>query len=148
MERVICLLIGYVFGLFQTAYFYGKAHGIDIRQHGSGNSGTTNALRYTKEGDSITVSGVQTKDDVRITVADTGCGIARKDLDHIYDLFYRGTSSRREKGFGIGLSVVKTIVDTMDWKIQVDSEEGEGTVFTIIIPLSQQNEKKALVQTV
>ncbi len=52
MERVICLVIGYVFGLFQTAYFYGKAHGIDIRQHGSGNSGTTNALRVlgTKAG--------------------------------------------------------------------------------------------------
>lgn len=52
MERVICLLIGYAFGLFQTAYFYGKAHGIDIRQYGSGNSGTTNALRVmgTKAG--------------------------------------------------------------------------------------------------
>lgn len=52
MERIVCLLIGYVFGLFQTAYFYGKAHGIDIRQHGSGNSGTTNALRVlgTKAG--------------------------------------------------------------------------------------------------
>ena len=52
MVRVICLLIGYIFGLFQTAYFYGKAHGIDIRQHGSGNSGTTNALRVlgTKAG--------------------------------------------------------------------------------------------------
>jgi len=52
MERVICLLIGYVFGLFQTAYFYGKAHGIDIRQHGSGNAGTTNTLRVlgTKAG--------------------------------------------------------------------------------------------------
>ncbi|MBD5544268.1 MAG: glycerol-3-phosphate 1-O-acyltransferase PlsY [Lachnospiraceae bacterium] len=45
MERIICLVIGYVFGLFQTAFIYGKAHGIDIRQHGSGNSGTTNALR-------------------------------------------------------------------------------------------------------
>lgn len=45
MERIICLVIGYAFGLFQTAYVYGKAHGIDIRQHGSGNSGTTNALR-------------------------------------------------------------------------------------------------------
>jgi len=45
MERLICLVIGYAFGLIQTAYFYGKAHGIDIRQHGSGNSGTTNALR-------------------------------------------------------------------------------------------------------
>lgn len=52
LERIICLVIGYVFGLFQTAYFYGKAHGIDIRQHGSGNSGTTNALRVlgTKAG--------------------------------------------------------------------------------------------------
>ena len=52
MERIICLIIGYVFGLFQTAFFYGKAHGIDIRQHGSGNSGTTNALRVlgTKAG--------------------------------------------------------------------------------------------------
>ena len=52
VERLICLVIGYVFGLFQTAYFYGKAHGIDIRQHGSGNSGTTNALRVlgTKAG--------------------------------------------------------------------------------------------------
>lgn len=52
MERIVCLLIGYVCGLFQTAYFYGKAHGIDIRQHGSGNAGTTNTLRVlgTKAG--------------------------------------------------------------------------------------------------
>jgi glycerol-3-phosphate acyltransferase PlsY len=52
MERIVCLLIGYVFGLFQTAYFYGRAKGIDIRQHGSGNSGTTNTLRVlgTKAG--------------------------------------------------------------------------------------------------
>lgn len=52
MERIICLAIGYVFGLFQTSYFYGKAHGIDIRQYGSGNAGTTNALRVlgTKAG--------------------------------------------------------------------------------------------------
>ncbi|MFG6356729.1 MAG: glycerol-3-phosphate 1-O-acyltransferase PlsY, partial [Acetatifactor sp.] len=52
MIRIVCLLIGYVFGLFQTGYFYGKAHGIDIREHGSGNSGTTNTLRVlgTKAG--------------------------------------------------------------------------------------------------
>ena len=52
LEKILCLVIGYVFGLFQTAYFYGKAHGIDIRKHGSGNSGTTNALRVlgTKAG--------------------------------------------------------------------------------------------------
>ncbi|MCM1121068.1 MAG: glycerol-3-phosphate 1-O-acyltransferase PlsY [Eubacterium sp.] len=45
MERVICLAMGYVFGLFQTAYIYGKLHGIDIRNYGSGNAGTTNTLR-------------------------------------------------------------------------------------------------------
>lgn len=52
MERIICILIGYVFGLFQTAFIYGKLHGIDIREHGSGNAGTTNTLRVlgTKAG--------------------------------------------------------------------------------------------------
>lgn len=52
MERIICIIIGYVFGMFQTAFFYGKMHGIDIREHGSGNAGTTNTLRIlgTKAG--------------------------------------------------------------------------------------------------
>lgn len=52
MERLYCILIGYVFGLFQTAFIYGKMHGIDIREHGSGNAGTTNTLRVlgTKAG--------------------------------------------------------------------------------------------------
>lgn len=52
MERIICIIIGYVFGMFQTAFFYGKMHGIDIREHGSGNAGTTNTLRVlgTKAG--------------------------------------------------------------------------------------------------
>lgn len=45
MERVICLVIGYVFGLFQTGYIYGRMNNIDIRKHGSGNAGSTNALR-------------------------------------------------------------------------------------------------------
>lgn len=52
MERIICIVIGYVFGMFQTAFIYGKLHGIDIREHGSGNAGTTNTLRVlgTKAG--------------------------------------------------------------------------------------------------
>ena len=45
MERLICLGIGYVYGLFQTGYIYGRMHGMDIRKHGSGNAGSTNALR-------------------------------------------------------------------------------------------------------
>lgn len=52
MARLVCLIVGYIFGTFQTAFFYGKLHGIDIREHGSGNSGTTNTLRVlgTKAG--------------------------------------------------------------------------------------------------
>lgn len=45
VSRILCLAIGYLFGLFQTGYIYGKAHNIDIREHGSGNAGTTNTLR-------------------------------------------------------------------------------------------------------
>lgn len=45
MERVICVVLGYVFGLFQTSYIYGRMNGIDIRKHGSGNAGTTNMIR-------------------------------------------------------------------------------------------------------
>ena len=45
MERIICLVIGYIFGLFQTGYIVGKLHHIDIRQQGSGNAGSTNAVR-------------------------------------------------------------------------------------------------------
>ncbi len=58
MERLICLAVGYVFGLFQTSYIYGRLHGIDIRKHGSGNAGTTNMLRTlgTKAG-AITLLG-------------------------------------------------------------------------------------------
>ena len=58
MERIICLAIGYVFGLFQTGYIYGKMNGIDIRQTGSGNAGTTNVLRTLgKKAGIITYAG-------------------------------------------------------------------------------------------
>ena len=58
MERILCVLIGYICGLFQTSYLYGKVHGIDIRNYGSGNAGTTNMLRTlgTKAG-AITLLG-------------------------------------------------------------------------------------------
>lgn len=45
MERLLCIVIGYLFGLIQTGYIYGKINKVDIRKHGSGNAGTTNALR-------------------------------------------------------------------------------------------------------
>ena len=49
LERIVCLAVGYVLGLFQTSYIYGRKQGIDIREHGSGNAGTTNAFSYHGE---------------------------------------------------------------------------------------------------
>jgi signal transduction histidine kinase len=96
----------------------------------------TNAVRYTQEGDSIRISAKQVDSAIELKIADTGSGIEKKDIDQIFDLFYRGTNSRRESGMGIGLSVVKTIITTHGWKIDVKSQRGIGTEFTISIPTS------------
>ena len=58
MERIICLIIGYICGLFQTSYIIGRMHKTDIREHGSGNAGTTNALRtFGKKAGALTLLG-------------------------------------------------------------------------------------------
>lgn len=77
VARILCVLWGYVFGLFQTAFFYGKMHGIDIREHGSGNAGTTNALRVlgTKAG-LIVFAG----DCIKCILAVLLCGFAFKSV--------------------------------------------------------------------
>lgn len=93
----------------------------------------TNAVRYSKEGSTISITAKENSEKVLITISDMGIGIA--DLEHIFDLFYRGTSSRREEGMGIGLAVVKQIVESHGWKIDVKSEVGKGTAFTIMINL-------------
>lgn len=97
----------------------------------------SNALRYTKDGDFISISAEDDSQNIYIKFCDTGIGIEKKDLHNIFDMFYRGTNSRREEGMGIGLSVVKNIIDIHNWKISVDSEKNVGTYFTITIPLSQ-----------
>ncbi len=83
MERVICLIIGYAFGLFQTAFIYGKLHGIDIREHGSGNAGTTNTLRVlgTKAG-LIVLAGDIIKCILAIVIS--GLVFGASHLDEIY----------------------------------------------------------------
>lgn len=97
----------------------------------------SNALRYTKENDTITISA-ETKNnkEIELKIADTGIGMTEEDLKQIFNLFYRGTNSRREEGMGIGLSVVKNIIDTHNWKISVTSKKDEGSCFTINIPLN------------
>lgn len=100
----------------------------------------SNALRYTADGDSIALTAQALTDEagkqcVRISIKDSGSGIEEKDLERIWDLFYRGTNSRREQGSGIGLSVVKTIADSHGWTLGVKSSIGEGSEFTVSIPV-------------
>lgn len=95
----------------------------------------SNALRYTNENDTIEINSYHKDKNIILEIKDTGCGIKKEDISNIFDIFYRGTNSRREEGMGIGLSVVKNIIDTHGWKIEVESEVGKGTIFTIIIPL-------------
>lgn len=96
-----------------------------------------NAIRYSRDGDSIKIEAIQTDENVEISIIDTGIGISDEDKNHIFDLFYRASNSRREEGMGIGLSVVKNIVDAHGWKITVQDnrESSSGSVFTITIPL-------------
>ena len=98
----------------------------------------SNALRYTEENDEIRICAYESESAIFIKICDTGIGISESDLTNIFDLFYRATNSRREEGMGIGLSVVKNIIETHGWKIDVQSEKGKGSCFTIIIPLPEQ----------
>lgn len=94
-----------------------------------------NSMRYTKDGDTISFSAwLNEKGEPVISMKDTGPGIAKKDQKKIFELFFRGTNSRRENGMGIGLAVVKTIIETHGWKIDVKSELKKGTEFLITIP--------------
>lgn len=102
----------------------------------------SNAIRYTDENDSIEIysriektKNQKSNRSVIIKIKDTGRGIDKKDLNSIFDMFFRGTNSRLEEGMGIGLSVVKTIIDAHGWTINVESEKNKGTCFTIIIPI-------------
>lgn len=104
----------------------------------------SNALRYTKEYDSIAISAKQEKDEngserITIKIKDNGIGIKKEELEKIFDMFYRASSSRREEGMGIGLATVMTIIKAHGWKINVESEFEKGSEFIIEIPYEREN---------
>lgn len=88
MERIICLIIGYIFGNFQTAYFYGKMKGIDIREHGSGNAGTTNTLRVLgNKAGAIVFIGDVLKCALAIWIAKAIYGASHADIIYLLTLY-------------------------------------------------------------
>jgi len=99
-----------------------------------------NALKYGVSGDQggqIQVDvEARGQDEVSLSVADRGAGVPAEELGRLFDRFYRGAGSRvaGTRGSGIGLSLVKHIAEAHGGKVEVQSEEGEGTVFTVIMP--------------
>lgn len=97
-----------------------------------------NAIKYNIEGGSVDISTKNLGDFIEISIKDTGIGIGEADQERIYDLFYQVDPSRGVEGFGIGLSLSKTIADILKAKIIIRENEPKGSNFIIKIPKSLQ----------
>lgn len=95
----------------------------------------SNAVKYNVDNGRVTISAWKTKDDLLVSVADTGLGIEPEDLEHLFERFYRIPRTEAAEGSGLGLSVAQKIVEEHDGHIDVESTVGEGTTFTISLPL-------------
>lgn len=107
-----------------------------------------NAIKYSLENTKITITTMSKNQSGVVSITDQGIGIAKKDIEHIFDRFYRADTSRSQaEGFGLGLSIAKAIVEKHNGSIRVESKEnkparnamqsvaGGGTTFTISLPL-------------
>jgi signal transduction histidine kinase len=94
-----------------------------------------NALKYTPEGGTVTILTVCDGIDAFVHFRDTGPGIPDNERDKIWERLYRGDKSRSQRGLGLGLSVVKAVVEAHGGKASVQSKPGEGSEFTIILPI-------------
>ena len=95
----------------------------------------SNAFKYTPEGGRIEVSTRLQASTLDLRVADSGVGIDAKNLPHVFEPFFQGKEDSQKVGTGVGLSLVRDIVETMGGKISVESQPGNGTTFVIKLPL-------------
>jgi signal transduction histidine kinase len=102
----------------------------------------SNAMRYTPEGGwvIVTIDRDRSRGEMVISVRDTGIGIAKEDIPRIFSRFWRSDASRERVsgGLGVGLALTKEIVDKHNGSINVESELGKGTTFTLRIPQSRK----------
>lgn len=95
-----------------------------------------NALKFTSTGDEVRIVSQVNVQEIRVLVKDQGAGIAPDLLPYIFDKYKRSTLDESPKGIGLGLYIVKTIVESLNGTIDVESEVGKGTTFTIHLPLA------------
>jgi signal transduction histidine kinase len=95
----------------------------------------SNAIKYNFDNGKISVRGFDRSNQVEILISNTGYGIPKKDIPHIFERFYRGEKAhtRTTESYGLGLAVVKRIIDLHNGSILVDSAEGKETIFRICL---------------
>ena len=97
-----------------------------------------NALRFTPEKGSIQIALCQHEADFEVAISDTGCGITAEHLPRVFDRFYRAEPSRSSDGAGLGLALVKSIVDLHGGTATIQSEPARGTTVTLIFPAQRK----------
>lgn len=104
----------------------------------------SNALKYTPQGGTVCINTTVSERTIVISVTDTGLGIPAHDLPHLFDAFYRvdRRGQQQPEGSGLGLSIVKTIVQHHHGTIDVESTVGEGSTFRITLPLAATTAEK------
>jgi len=99
----------------------------------------TNAIKYTQEGGTISVIADSQKNQIVVKIKDNGFGIEKRHITKLFDKFYRikNDDTRLINGTGLGLTIVKSLVDALKGRIMVESEPGKGSLFTVILPAEQ-----------
>jgi len=103
-----------------------------------------NALKFTPEGGQVAVRARMREDCAHVSVSDTGIGMAKNVEKHIFDKFYQADTSRRTEGNGLGLALCRQIVEVVNGSIDVNSEEGKGSTFTVSLPLDIDNKSTSV----
>ena len=98
----------------------------------------SNAVKFTEPGGKITLTEKSDEDKIYVSVTDTGCGMTEETKKHIFEKFYQGDTSHATAGNGLGLALALRVLQLNNYKIEVTSEPGEGSTFTVIIPKAEK----------